>query len=177
MNAAIGIDQGYTATGIAVVNENNEVISVKEIKKKAKESRLSFRKRLRRELKNIYKKAENDNLQIKAVMTERVRTFTSEKNATKSFFMAVKTITAHTQIITTVADYAYIKETPTYEVDTRSWKSKIVGTSKPDKKGNRKQPTIDYIAKTYGLELTDNEADAICIALYYFANDPILKEL
>ena len=48
-----------------------------------------------------------------------------------------------------------------YSVDTRCWKSRVIGQSK----GN-KSVSVKYIKNRFGLKLNDDAADAACISLF-----------
>lgn len=92
-------------------------------------------------------------------------------------------------LIATIVDVAYEHDIPVYSVDTRAWKSAVIGTSKPED-GNKKLPAINYVRKL-GWEdailipikkkrkdsfekdgkhfaWNDDAADSACIALFGF---------
>lgn len=98
-------------------------------------------------------------------------------------------------LIATIVDAAYEHGIPVYSVDTRAWKSAVIGTSKPED-GNNKLPAINFIRKL-GWEdeilipiprkrkgcfekdgsfymWNDDAADSACIALFGFT--PGFKE-
>ena len=103
-----------------------------------------------------------------------------------------------------IIDTAFEFDIPVYSVDTRAWKSKIVGTTKPENNNlyvdPKKYPTIKYlINKGYGDKLkvylpentkiknylmdekgkylyNDDAADSTCIALYGTLKDAKLIE-
>ena len=92
-------------------------------------------------------------------------------------------------LIATIVDVAYEHEIPVYSVDTRAWKSAVIGTSKAEE-GDKKLPAINHIRKLGwedsllipvkrakkgsfekdGLHYVwnDDAADSACIALFGF---------
>lgn len=174
----IGIDESYTCTGVALV-EDNKVLKYKKIDFKGCKNKSQKRKRLNRFLNKILK----DLVEVKMkpssdiiIICERIRTF-SQRGLAPNYLKATGAL------IATIVDVAYEYDIPVYSVDTRSWKSQVVGTSKGDKDGDRKMPTIEFVKKL-GIDVSyehmnkktkeveirydDDVADAICIALYGF---------
>jgi Holliday junction resolvasome RuvABC endonuclease subunit len=52
-------------------------------------------------------------------------------------------------------------EVPLYFADTRSWKAKILGNAKADKKR-----AVRYVEKRYKIEVNHDIADSVCLAEY-----------
>lgn len=133
----------------------------------------------------------------KCIIFERVRLI-SGGSINEQYIRDMQMMVAH------IIRAAYTFDFDVYSVDTRSWKSKVVGTSKPLENNvyvdPKKYPTIKYCIDN-GYEDTvkdylpfrtkkkkflvdnkgkfiynDNIADAICIGLYGFHKDRKLQE-
>ena len=193
----IGIDQSYADTGITIAY-NNQIKRILNVKMKSCKNNTERRKALKKTLIQVFtrmsnKASEIGNCEIICII-ERIR-LQSAQPGEKHFlnFPYIKGIGALNALI---VDTAYDFNIPVYSVDTRSWKSQIVGTSKP--KSNKydlppeKWPTIEYVIrlgweqaitdevsnrKTKGVvkqvngvkyTYNDNKADSACIALYGF---------
>jgi hypothetical protein len=183
----IGIDQSYTRTGISIAVDN-KLVKVTSISFKGCVTKSDKRNMLRRILTNILK----TNL-TKAILTqvicERIRTFSSGSNAPviipgqkqepNKNFISVNYIKATGALIATIVDAAYEFGVEVYSADTKSWKSRIVGTTRASG-GDKKLPTIKHVIGL-GFESSimhrgkkgqkvydDDAADSACIALYGF---------
>ena len=186
--AVIGIDQSYNNTGISVAIDKSlcRVMSV-ELCKYANNS--ERRQRLSEALrKAIEKTIECYNPDELVIIIERIRL------QSKGFLNIdyIKSIGALNAIIVDIAhEYPNII---VYSVDTRSWKSQVVGTSKPLENiygiAAEKWPTIKYVRKLgfedsilkpagkkkkgiikkngIAYKVDDDAADSACIALYGF---------
>lgn len=154
----MGIDASYARTGLAIA-EDGELKAVKSIKFKGLKKKPEKRANLKMKVENYIKK-----YQPEMIVVERTRQFSTNDKS----FIALNMIKTGISLLTIIIDVAYENGIPVYSVDTRSWKKVVVGSSKPDKYGNKKQPTIDYV-KSLGFEVYDDDdaADAACIALYY----------
>lgn len=182
----IGIDQSYKRTGITIIadNEIKKIISIDF--KKDFNNNSEKREYLRKTLDNLFSKLRNKSENI-IVVIERIR-LRSEGFLNINY---IKSIGALNSII---IDYAYKYNFPIYSADTRAWKSKIVGTSKPQNNkyyaDPKKWPTIKYVCnlgykediivklpentkiKKYFMYngnkclFNDDAADSCCIALY-----------
>ena len=154
----LGIDASYTRTGIAI-SEDGKLKAVKSIKFKGIKGKPAKRANLRAKIAKYIAAYSPD-----MIVVERTRQFSTGDKS----FIALNMIKTGISLLTTIIDIAYENGIPVYSVDTRSWKKVVVGSSKPDKYGNKKQPTIDYV-KTLGFEVYDDDdaADAACISLYY----------
>ena len=193
----IGIDQSYVDTGISIAY-NGKIKAISSVKLKSCKNNTERRKLLKNRLIQVFtsmqqKASESSNCEIVCII-ERIR-LQSAQPGEKHFlnFPYIKGIGALNALI---VDTAYDFDIPVYSVDTRSWKSQVVGSSKPlsNKYGiaSEKWPTILYIKKlgwekaileevsnkkkkgvikeTNGVKYTynDNKADSACIALYGF---------
>lgn len=192
----IGIDQSYKNTGISLCADNDlkKVGSVYlENLKSNSEKRLMLRERLDKIIRLNINKA--NEVQI---IIERIR-LSSQGFINIDY---IKSIGALNSIIVDTAREYNLK---VYSVDTRSWKSNVVGTSKEQKNSlgvdPKKWPTILYVEslgfhnsiirevsarKVKGVFIEDGKryiynddaADSACIALYGFLPKSIqlLKE-
>lgn len=180
----IGIDQSYTRTGLAIcVNGKiKKVVSInfKEHNKYVKSKTMKRKKVadvLNKAIDSCLKKFKPEEINI---ICERIRTFTG----TESLRPGV--IKAQASLIATIVDTGYVKGIRTYSVDTRAWKSRVLGSSQPifepiegvsnpQKFGSvRKAIELGFEEelKVYstrsGYTYNDDMADAICISLYPF---------
>lgn len=121
----IGIDQSYTRTGITVL-KNKQVYRMKSLD--FKECRNNTEKRLEvyTYIETLFKRLLKKEIENKNVIiiTERIR-------LRSQGFLSESYIKSTGALIATIIDVAEIYGVPVYSVDTRSWKSQIVGSSKP----------------------------------------------
>ena len=200
----IGIDQSYADSGIAVAY-NGLLAYVTESKPKSNANNTEKRKQLSEKLDAIFNKAIGKAERFGSCevicIIERIR-LQSAKPGEQHFLNInyIKGIGALNAVIVDTANKYGIK---VYSVDTRSWKSRVVGTSRPanNRYGfpSEKWPTIDWcIKKGYGKYIieevspkkkkcvieecgnrytyNDNKADAIGIAMYGFVSGQKLEE-
>lgn len=120
----IGIDQSYTRTGITVLCDK-EIFEMYSIDFKGCNNNSDKRRVLRGRMKEIIDtvKSECDPDEI-LILTERIR-LRSQGFLSENY---IKSTGALVAVIVDVADEYHI---PVYSVDTRAWKSAIVGSSKP----------------------------------------------
>lgn len=194
----IGIDQSYADTGIAI-SYNGKLKSATHCMLDYLKTNTDRRNRLYLRLKEIFQKA--DRLKGKyqsdvIVIIERIR-------LRSQGFININYIKGIGALNALIVDLAKYYNFPIYSVDTRAWKSSIVGNSKGQKNkygfDEKKYPTLmwcvnngyeKYIKqfvsnkKIKGVIIkngerftyNDNIADAICISLYGFINNPKLEE-
>jgi hypothetical protein len=190
---AIGIDQSYKNTGISVFR-NGEMLKIKSLNlsdyyTSNSLKRLDLQNILFTFTTNIIKKYPDDKI---ICIIERIR-LRSEGFINIDY---IKSIGALNSII---VDVCFIKNIPVYSVDTRCWKSQVIGTSKP--KSNKfgvpdeKWPTVEWCIKNgwekYILnivkskrknkgtfirngikyEYNNDAADSAGIAMFYFKGD------
>lgn len=121
----IGIDQSYTRTGITVL-EDKQILRMKSIDfkecKNNTEKRLEIYTYLETIFKHRLKKQIEQNNVI--IITERIR-------LRSQGFLSEAYIKSTGALIATIIDVASLYNITVYSVDTRSWKSQIVGDSKP----------------------------------------------
>lgn len=190
----IGVDQSYKNTGISIAADG-ELKKVTSIRMEKLKNNSKKREKLRATLEKVIKanKGKSDEL---ILIFERIRL------QSKGFINInyIKSMGALDSIMIDVCDN---HEIPVYSVDTRSWKSRVVGTSKPMKNDygvpGEKYPTIVFVKdkgfeESILIEITgrklkgtferdgkrwqynDDAADSAGISLYGFLDDSILHE-
>lgn len=144
----IGIDQSYKCTGVTAIKDGIEILSMDGIRLEQCEDNTERRVLLKKKISNILfrlKYVYDDSEMI--IIVERIR-LRSQGFLSEAY---IKSIGALTSVIIDTAKQYNI---PVYSVDTRSWKSQIVGTSKPLDNpygiNKEKYPTILYL-KSKGL--------------------------
>ena len=116
----IGIDQSYTRTGITVL-KNKQIHGMKSLDFKGCRNNTEKRELLSDVLESLINEADSENIKI---ITERIR-------LRSQGFLSEAYIKSTGALIATIIDVADTYDIPVYSVDTRSWKSQIVGNSKP----------------------------------------------
>lgn len=117
----IGIDQSYTRTGITILKDK-EVVEMFSLEYEHCKNNSEKRTALENTLHEIMI---DHNITNPLVITERIR-------LRSQGFLSEAYIKATGALIATIIDFFhYYNEIPVYSVDTRSWKSQIVGNSKP----------------------------------------------
>lgn len=140
----IGIDQSYKRTGITVM-QNKELVKMFYIDGSSM-SHASFRRKLRSELSMTLAdfKTKVSFFPYSCIIMERIRLI-SNGNLSQNYIQETGALCG--SIIEVGEAYGI----PVFSVDTRAWKSAIVGTSKPkeNKYGlpSEKYPTILYVKK------------------------------
>lgn len=118
----IGIDQSYTRTGITILKDDKEVVEMFSLDYEYCKNNSEKRTALENTLREMVL---DHNITNPLVITERIR-------LRSQGFLSEAYIKATGALIATVIDFFhYYNETPVYSVDTRSWKSQIIGNSKP----------------------------------------------
>lgn len=116
----IGIDQSYTRTGITVL-ENKQIYKMLSLDFKGCKTNTEKRELLSEIINNIINELDSDNITI---LTERIR-------LRSQGFLSENYIKSTGALIATIIDVANTYGMTVYSVDTRSWKSQIIGNSKP----------------------------------------------
>lgn len=155
----LGIDASYTRTGVAI-SIDGELKIVRSIKFKGCKTKTAKRANLRAKLQRYIDKYKPD-----LVVCERTRQFSTGGNKS---FIAMNMIKTGISILTAIIDVAYENNIEVMSVDTRAWKSAVIGTSKP-KGGNKKLPALEYV-HSLGFDVHDDDdaADSACISLFYW---------
>lgn len=117
----IGIDQSYTRTGITILKDK-EVVEMFSLDYEHCKNNSEKRTALEN---TLHEMVLEHNIVNPLVITERIR-------LRSQGFLSEAYIKATGALIATIIDFfEYFNEIPVYSVDTRSWKSQIVGNSKP----------------------------------------------
>lgn len=120
----IGIDQSYTRTGITVLKDK-QILMIESINFERCRNNTEKRERIKRKLNEImFEMLHKYPYDDRCVITERIR-------LRSQGFLSEAYIKSTGALIATIIDVAEIYDIPVYSVDTRSWKSQIVGSSKP----------------------------------------------
>lgn len=184
----VGVDQSYKDTGISIVADGDIKI-IKHINLSKLYNNSERRKKLSEVLRWALTSATNNSDEV-IVICERIR-LRSEGFINIDYIKSIGALNA------TIVDTSNEFNVKVYSVDTRSWKSQVVGTSKPMKNkygvDPKKWPTILYIKSLGHLKdildagtkkkkgviekngvkyfFNDNAADSACIALYGFISE------
>ena len=158
---SLGIDESYTNFGICVTEGDNiidgKIVKVKSFNFKGLKNKTEKREFIRELIKRSIEKYKPN-----IIIVERIRTFSKG-------FMGINTYIKNTApLVTSIVDSAYPQKV--YSVDTRCWKSRVIGQSK----GN-KLVSVKYIKNRFGLKLNDDAADAACISLFGLEYEKWLK--
>lgn len=186
----IGIDQSYENTGISITADG-ELIKVKSVRLSKCRSNSERRDKLRRVLDIVVKNCVNNSKEVVCIL-ERIRL------QSRGFINIdyIKSIGALNSVIVDVC-HNYLVDV--YSVDTRCWKSQVVGTSKPKKNKygvpEEKWPTIEWLIskgwekqilidmsgtkKTKGIFVkgdkkymyNNDAADSAAISMFWFVGD------
>lgn len=116
----IGIDQSYTRTGITVL-EDKKILGMYSVNFDGCKTNTEKREHLKHFLESLF---DNYNIDNVMVITERIR-------LRSQGFLSESYIKSTGALIATIIDIFATYDIPVYSVDTRSWKSQIVGNSKP----------------------------------------------
>lgn len=183
----IAFDQSYARTGVSVA-VNGKVKKVYSIDYKGllghTEKRWQVRDFTRKVIEMCMTKYNSDEI---VVIVERLRTFTQSDS------LRMGVIKTGAALIATIVDAAMEYNIRTFSVDTRAWKSRVLGDSRPifepiegvenpQKFGSvRKAISLGFGEKMKvvrprkkGFSYNDDMADAICMSLYPFTGYPYL---
>lgn len=192
----IGIDQSYKNTGVTVNVNNGERLRVLNIYTDCYKTNSIKRKVLKEKLNRIVKHVEEKYPDAEVVcIIERIR-------LKSQGFLNINYIKGIGALNALIVDIMYDNGVETYSVDTRAWKSAIVGTSKPMEnkygiepekyptilwniKNGRKKEIINYDVgkKKKGVivkgdkkyRYDDDRSDSIAISFYGFLPAKIQK--
>lgn len=178
-DVCIGLDQSYTDTGIAVVQDGKVLFAGHE-NFEGCVLRYDKRKRLVKRLEKLIDKCKSKGEVL--VTIEAVRLFSGS-----SPHISVNYIFGTCALVGAIVDCCITKNVPITWVETRSWKKGVLGSSKPSQKpleGVKDKNKIASILYCINLGLkekisykvqqgknkgqiryNDNIADAICIAM------------
>ena len=187
----IGIDQSYTRTGIsiAVNGKLKKVTSITFVKSHIKTKsakRMEVQRVLRKAIESCLKYFTPDEI---VVLAERVRTYTASNE------LRPIVIKAQSAMIAYIVDTAYLYGIKVFSVDTRHWKTRVLGTAQPSVEafeGVKNPQKILAVKKIISLGFeedirlvnnhgtvtyNDDAADSACIALYGFSGRPYQLQL
>ena len=116
----IGIDQSYKRTGITVLDDK-KILGMHSVNFDGSKTNTEKREHLKHFLESLF---DNYNIDNVMVITERIR-------LRSQGFLSESYIKSTGALIATIIDIFATYDIPVYSVDTRSWKSQIVGNSKP----------------------------------------------
>lgn len=124
----VGIDQSYSRTGITVLCDK-EIFEMYSLDFKGCKTNTEKRNTLKTELRRIidmviYETGIESTREDITIVTERIR-------LRSQGFLSENYLKATGALIATIIDVADYYMCPVYSVDTRAWKSAIVGSSKP----------------------------------------------
>lgn len=186
----IGIDQSYNNSGISICKDG-KLTDIRSIPLKSLGCNSDRRNHLHNKIYGLFSKvsrmSSGDHIEV-FIIIERIR-------LQSQGFINIDYIKSIGALNAVIVDCAKEFNLPVYSVDTRAWKSAIVGTSKPQSNkigiDPEKWPTIQFI-KRLGYEdkilipvsnrkkkgvfvkngkrytYNDDAADSACIALYGF---------
>lgn len=191
----IGFDQSYEDTGISIAVDG-VLKAAKSVPLKQLKNNTQKRQKLQEEAFKAFRKVSQHNAEI-VVIIERIR-------LRSDGFININYIKGIGALNSVIVDTAALFGFPVYSVDTRAWKTAVVGTASPGQNpygiDPKKWPTIQWCVrqgyekkivnynvgkrKTKGViykdgkpfTYNDNVADSICIALYGFTKNLKLQE-
>jgi hypothetical protein len=197
----IGIDQSYKNTGISIAVDG-QIKTISNYRLDCFNNNSEKREKLSNKLQNVFQKYSEKSRQQDfslCVIIERIRLLSQG-------FLNIDYIKSIGALNALIIDVAYQYDIPVYSVDTRAWKSQIIGTSKPKNNkykidpnkwptilwliqngyedqilrpvSNRKKNGIVKIIDGQNYTYDDDAADSACIALYGFVDEKLqhLKE-
>ena len=183
----IGFDQSYTRTGIAIVS-NGKLRKITSEPFKGVTNKSEKRIRLADDVAKVINKClEKYRPEEISIIVERIRTFTQGYDIRPNFLIS------QGALIASIVDTAHGYGIKVWSVDTRCWKTAILGTSKPvfePIEGVKDPQKFGSVRKVISLgfeeslqvrrggsnaviSLNDDAADSACIALYGFSAPPL----
>ena len=137
----IGIDQSYTRCGMSIAADDR-IIKVGSVDLTDTDDKTYKRKIVRDKVLSLCQRAQDRSFAPPIVVVERIRQFS--KN-----FLSVPYIKGTGALIATIVDAAWACGVETYSINTKSWKSGILGTSKPADNDfgvpGEKWPCVEYM--------------------------------
>jgi hypothetical protein len=185
----IGIDQSYTRTGISIA-VNGKLKKVTSVDFKGTTTKTAKRLLLQEKLRSAIQACLRNYSPVEvAIICERLRTFTAGDDLRPNVIKPGAAMIAY--IVDTGAEFGI----DTWSVDTRAWKSAVLGSSKPifePIKGVKNPQKFGSVRKVIDLGFEesimkcrgngaffaydDDAADSACIALYGFVSRPALMK-
>lgn len=146
-----GVDISSKRIGISIINDLQEIERTQTYKfdlENQKEKRMILKKMVLDAMKQF---------NLKKIYLEEVRLFSYSGNS--NYFISEKAIFRLISLIVTLMN----EDVEVYKISPISWKTRIL---KWKGYGTKKEDSIKFIKNTYNLEVNDDQADSICIALY-----------
>lgn len=194
----IGIDQSYQDTGLSI-SYNGKIKIATHLELRKLKNNTERRHELTLFLRRVFSTVNTMSVKYDSkviILLERIR-LKSQGFVNIDYIKSIGALNA------TICDIAYDYKFPVYSVDTRSWKSRVVGSSKklenqygfdPEKyrtilwcisngfkkyikepvSKQKKKAVIEKNGERY--TYNDNIADSICISLYPFTGNDLLLE-
>lgn len=138
----IGIDQSYKNTGVSI-SADGELLKVTSINLEHYKTNSDKRKALRKYLNNMLKTITTKSDDITCIL-ERIRLHSQG-------FLNIDYIKSMGALNAVIVDSMHDYDIPVYSVDTRCWKSQVIGTSKPKDNDlgvpREKYPTVEWCIK------------------------------
>ena len=186
----IGVDQSYNNTGISIAADG-KLLKVRSLHLDKCKSNSDKRRALAKSLNGLLKAVYPKGKEVVCII-ERIR-------LRSQGFLNIDYIKSIGALNSVIADVCHDYNVPVYSVDTRCWKSQVIGTSKgmPNKFGvpEEKWPTVKWVIqkgfrqdilipiegkKTKGTFVKDGKkymynndaADSAGIAMFGFVGDP-----
>ena len=151
----LAIDQSYQNIGFGI-SEDNQLITCWSVNLSKFKKKTTKRKYISKSVALAIVK-----YRVDFVIVERTRLFSQK-------FLSQATVIALGGLVSTIVDASYPKLV--YSVDTRSWKSKVLGSAKSDK-----EDAVKFVLKL-GFDVDHDASDAACMSLYPFKTGASLKE-
>lgn len=149
----IGVDPSYSCTGIAAANRLGDIVWTESVNLDTLEVPKPHKRHLLyKALENLISTLQQTSLQQVSIciIYERVRLI-SNGSINEDYIKSMS------GMIATIEDIAWLNDLDCYSVDTRSWKSQVVGTSKPLENDEyvdpKKYPTIVYVRDKLGIDV------------------------
>lgn len=135
----IGIDQSYKNTGVSI-SADGELLKVTSTNLEHYKTNSDKRKALRKYLNNMLKTITTKSDDITCIL-ERIRLHSQG-------FLNIDYIKSMGALNAVIVDSMHDYDIPVYSVDTRCWKSQVIGTSKPKDNDlgvpREKYPTVEW---------------------------------
>lgn len=135
----IGIDQSYKNTGVSI-SADGELLKVTSLNLEHYKTNSDKRNALRKYLNNMLKTITTKSDDITCIL-ERIRLHSQG-------FLNIDYIKSMGALNAVIIDSMYKYDIPVYSVDTRCWKSQVIGTSKPKDNDlgvpREKYPTVEW---------------------------------
>lgn len=135
----IGIDQSYKNTGVSI-SADGELLKVTSLNLEHYKTNSDKRNVLRKYLNNMLKTITTKSDDITCIL-ERIRLHSQG-------FLNIDYIKSMGALNAVIIDSMHDYDIPVYSVDTRCWKSQVIGTSKPKDNDlgvpREKYPTVEW---------------------------------